>query len=223
MAESARRGLLESPIGLICILLFGLFFLVYVVLEYRARVHRKALTRAAEAIHGQADARDLAPVREHLAPLISTSRLEHLHDRIEEVDGRARSIGSLRSVLPDEAVSEQIKPWFTIPYTFTRALPTAFTTVGMLGTFLGIADGLGHISGAQGVDVANEVGSVVSGLSAAFWTSILGLSLALATNLINHVLHGHLLAAFDSLREALDHFAPPISNEELLNRPRRRC
>lgn len=208
-------------IGYLCGGFFAVLFVAYLVLEIVADRHRSRLEQSANTIHTAAtesppplkEAAYLDNLKLALEP-VGTARADQIVDKLV-ISDRVRSLGPLRSDLPDEAVGEQVSFW-KVRYSLTHLMPTLFTSVGMLGTFAGVAAGLGHLSGTG--DVAVEVGGVIQGLSAAFSTSIVGLLLALIVHLLNHYLHGRLLRAFEQLRVALDHLAAPITAEELLHR-----
>ena len=111
------------------------------------------------------------------------SELESLKAQVPEPLARAlskfnetviqgRSTTHIKEFLTDKRAVDDIGLIRLFHFDSVRMLPSMMTTVGMLGTFFGVAAGLGHISG---VDIGGEVGGVISGLSTAFLTSIIGL------------------------------------------------
>jgi hypothetical protein len=103
-----------------------------------------------------------------------------------------------------------------VSISFSRVLPTIATSIGMLGTFGGVAIGLGHISGTAGGDIATEVTGVVRGLSGAFVTSIVGLAVAVVLTLASSVLRSQLTVALSQLTDALNAVFPVKSHMDLM-------
>ena len=63
--------------------------------------------------------------------------------------------------------------------TLPNALPGVFTAIGLLGTFVGIATGLGGIDlEASSEERLEAIGNLLSGMSTAFLTSIVGITLS---------------------------------------------
>ena len=86
------------------------------------------------------------------------------------------------------------RSWF--PYSFLEIVPTLLTTLGMLGTFLGVAVGLGQIDLDNTSNLILSTRGVVHGLSAAFWTSIIGLFLAVVVHVVTNVTDARLIRSF---------------------------
>ncbi len=72
---------------------------------------------------------------------------------------------------------------------FYRALPNLLTGLGILGTFLGLAGGVGEASSGLGSsqldEVTGSISSLLDGASLAFWTSIVGISCSIAFVLLD--------------------------------------
>ena len=66
-----------------------------------------------------------------------------------------------------------------IPFGFYQAVPNLLTGVGILGTFLGLAAGVGSassgLSSSNPVEITVSLQQLLSGASLAFWTSIVGI------------------------------------------------
>lgn len=68
---------------------------------------------------------------------------------------------------------------------FILMAPNTFVGLGLLGTFLGLAIGVGEIEITKGANVLlDSIASVLHGMSAAFYTSIFGMILSLGYQLI---------------------------------------
>jgi biopolymer transport protein ExbB/TolQ len=93
-----------------------------------------------------------------------------------------------------------------------QPIPTTLTALGMLGTFVGIAYGLGNLKGGPSMDIAD----VISGLSSAFWTSILGLVLAIGVNWYTTMYESRLRSAVRDLVGVLDATFPVLNQLNLL-------
>ena len=98
--------------------------------------------------------------------------------------------------------------------------PSTLTTLGMLGTFVGISLGLidlGTFDAASSEDLVGLLGSVVYDFGFAFVTSIAGLIGALALRHRYHVVEGALLQHAMEFRLALDRAVPRATAEAALN------
>jgi hypothetical protein len=88
----------------------------------------------------------------------------------------------------------------TNPY-FFQIIPTIFTTIGVLGTFLGIAKGLYEFNEEN---IKNSIPLLLEGMKLAFMTSIVGIFLS--------VIFSNLIAVF---RKKIDEEVPPKPTSEL--------
>lgn len=138
-----------------------------------------------------------------------------------EDDGLAANTLSFRHFLDDEEFLQAVR-WSRMGWTFhfplVRTLPGIATGLGLLGTFLGIAGGLGDLALNQhdAEAVMTSLPEVIGALSSAFVTSILGVLLALYITMWGHRKESHLLDSLYAFREALDRRVPRITSEKLL-------
>lgn len=105
--------------------------------------------------------------------------------------------------------------WLGISYSFIHELPGFMTSLGMLGTFVGIALGLGELGGDKS-QIVDHLGGVITGLASAFWTSIFGLMGAAMTIYLNHKTDAHCVSAMGEFRLALDRLIPRATSEYYL-------
>lgn len=64
-------------------------------------------------------------------------------------------------------------------------IPGLLTSLGILGTFLGLIFSMGSFGVENADDLQNILGSIVSGMNVAFYTSVYGVALSIMFNLIN--------------------------------------
>lgn len=67
---------------------------------------------------------------------------------------------------------------------FSDILPGIFTSLGILGTFLGLMDGIGGINTSSAAEMQSSISTLLGGMKFAFRTSIVGVIFAIAYNLI---------------------------------------
>lgn len=91
---------------------------------------------------------------------------------------------------------------------FYQALPNLLTGIGILGTFLDLAAGVGSASaGLSSGDPSEITGSLhhlLSGAALAFWTSIVGISCSLPFLVAERLATGHLHLALDTWVGAIE-------------------
>lgn len=88
-------------------------------------------------------------------------------------------------------------------------IPGLLTSLGILGTFIGLMDGL---SGLNFSDASQTIGSIpvlLSGMRYAFATSVAGISCSLVFNMVNRMMIGHAFKALDNFDEAFYELAMP--------------
>lgn len=77
------------------------------------------------------------------------------------------------------------------------ALPGVFAGIGILGTFLGIVLGLSGIDTGNANELMGSVQALLSGMSTAFVSSIVGISFSVAWLIAHRTLMGHVDAALE--------------------------
>lgn len=146
-----------------------------------ARRYLRALYRAAKALNGAADritGEDDTP--QNVFPK-GPRRLQDLWKRFVsereattlEHKGRALSTVDPSEIFHDEAIFD------TYNRSFASTLAGFFTGLGILGTFAGLVIGLHRID-TTSAGMLDSVGNLLGGMSAAFYTSLVGIFFSLA-------------------------------------------
>jgi len=134
--------------------------------------------------------------------------VEHLIER----DGEISNVHQVEEFLSDERATHGIS-FFPVSYRFVSITPGLFTSIGLLGTFTGVALGLAELDPKH---ILESVTGVIAGLSTAFWTSIVGVVLSsIASILVGHwdqKLHERLTL----LHDAVNRLVPRTTVEALV-------
>lgn len=99
------------------------------------------------------------------------------------------------------------------------AVPAFLTAIGVLGTFVGLQLGLSNLELHQGAGVEelrNGIGSLISGASIAFLTSIWGVALSLLFNIVEKSLERSIRSKIRNLQDRIDGLFPRINAEQSL-------
>lgn len=96
-------------------------------------------------------------------------------------------------------------------------LPGLFLTLGILGTFVGLVDGINGLNSQSSEELRDGVIGLMGGMKTAFYTSIVGILMSLAWQLIDRLWYYRKLTDnFTTLRSKLDHAFPTQSQETIL-------
>jgi len=100
---------------------------------------------------------------------------------------------------------------------FFHIIPSIFVSLGILGTFIGIADGMSDINSQAPIDeLQRDIDALLSAMTFAFSSSIVGIFLSLIFQVFNHTIFiKYLSDSFHSLILHLDQ-AFPIKDEASL-------
>ncbi len=96
-------------------------------------------------------------------------------------------------------------------------IPDILTSLGILGTFIGLVMGLKNFEPSSYETMTASVSSLVDGIKVAFLTSIYGLSLSLVFGYGTKVAYGELLAALQRFLDKFHHFVIPSAEAETRN------
>ncbi len=88
-------------------------------------------------------------------------------------------------------------------------IPSLLTSLGILGTFLGLMAGLTGLDLADAAKTISSIPTLLTGMKFAFATSVAGISCSLAFNMVNRIAVGHAFKALDSFDEAFYELAMP--------------
>ena len=88
-------------------------------------------------------------------------------------------------------------------------IPSLLTSLGILGTFIGLMQGLTSMNFSTGEETLQSIPTLLNGMRFAFATSVAGITCSLAFNMCNRVAYGHALKALDSFEDAFYELAMP--------------
>lgn len=92
---------------------------------------------------------------------------------------------------------------------FGELIPTLLTSLGILGTFIGLSQGLGNLNISTAEQTILSIPNLLDGMKFAFNTSIVGIACSLAFSIVNRITIGHAFKAIDAFDEAFYELAMP--------------
>lgn len=104
-----------------------------------------------------------------------------------------------------------------IPLQTFKAMPGIFTGLGLLGTFVGITQGISGIEFGNIDAMKNGIEVLLSGTKNAFMTSVFGLLFALVYNIADNRIYRPYTKKLDALIDQLNTLFPSKSLEEFLS------
>lgn len=81
-------------------------------------------------------------------------------------------------------------------------IPSFLTSLGILGTFIGLIRGLGGLDVSDAAKTMESIPAMIGGITFAFSTSIAGIACSLVFNVFNRMAIGSAVSAIDEFREA---------------------
>jgi ABC-type transporter Mla subunit MlaD len=81
-------------------------------------------------------------------------------------------------------------------------VPSLLTSLGILGTFIGLMRGLGGLDVSDAAKTMESIPQMIGGMTFAFMTSIAGISCSLVFNMLNRMAYGSAVAAIDDFTGA---------------------
>lgn len=99
--------------------------------------------------------------------------------------------------------------------TLAELLPSLLTSLGILGTFIGLMRGLTSIDMSNADSLMNGIPTLLEGMRFAFGTSVAGTSCSLAFNMLNRIAQGSSYRAIDDFVESFTQLAMqrPLDND----------
>lgn len=93
-------------------------------------------------------------------------------------------------------------------------IPGILTSLGILGTFIGLVRGLGALDLSDATKTMSSISDMIGGMTFAFGTSIAGIACSLAFNVLNRAAIGSTQRAIDDFHEAFTEFVmqQPLSD-----------
>lgn len=88
-------------------------------------------------------------------------------------------------------------------------IPSLLTSLGILGTFLGLMEGLTSVDFASADGTLNSIPTLLGGMRFAFATSVAGIACSLLFNMGNRIASGHAVRALNNFEEAFYELAMP--------------
>ncbi len=94
-------------------------------------------------------------------------------------------------------------------------IPGLLTSLGILGTFMGMVDGLGGLDFSNSDKIIEGIPVLLNGMQFAFGTSIAGVTMSIGFNVVNRVLQGSSYRAIDDFVECFTSLAMqrPLDND----------
>ena len=83
-----------------------------------------------------------------------------------------------------------------------EVVPSLLTSLGILGTFIGLMRGLGGLDMTDAAKTMDGIPKLISGMTFAFMTSIAGISCSLVFNMFNRMAYGSATSAIDDFSDA---------------------
>ena len=99
--------------------------------------------------------------------------------------------------------------------TFADAIPGILTSLGFLGTLIGISMGLSGFDMSDSAAVQQSIVTLIPGMRYAFMTSIVGVVLSITFNLATRMVTGMTVHALDSFYAAMSRYAGVLSVDPL--------
>jgi len=95
-----------------------------------------------------------------------------------------------------------------------EVIPGILTSLGILGTFIGLVRGLGALDLSDATNTMSSISEMIGGMTFAFGTSIAGIACSLTFNILNRAAVGSTQKAIDEFQEAFTEFVmqQPLSD-----------
>ncbi|MBQ9210800.1 MAG: hypothetical protein IJ153_03790 [Clostridia bacterium] len=99
--------------------------------------------------------------------------------------------------------------------TLAELIPNLLTSLGILGTFMGLSRGLSSLNFADASQLISGIPNLLSGMRFAFGTSVAGISCSLAFNMLNRISQGSSYSAIDDFVSSFTQLAMsrPLDND----------
>ena len=99
--------------------------------------------------------------------------------------------------------------------TLAELIPSLLTSLGILGTFMGMMRGLGGLDFSNSENIIAGIPVLLNGMQFAFGTSVAGIGCSLAFNMLNRIAQGSSYRAIDEFVESFTQLAMqrPLDND----------
>ena len=88
-------------------------------------------------------------------------------------------------------------------------LPTLLTSLGILGTFLGMMEGLTNLNFTDSSTTISSIPTLLGGMRFAFATSVVGITCSIVFNVVYHMVKGRAFKSLDAFDETFYELAMP--------------
>ena len=88
-------------------------------------------------------------------------------------------------------------------------LPTLLTSLGILGTFLGMMESLTNLNFSDSATTISSIPTLLGGMRFAFATSIVGITCSIVFNVVHHIVKGRAFKSLDAFDETFYELAMP--------------
>ena len=116
----------------------------------------------------------------------------------EQLDARGMSC-NIEDYVNDDTVIYSVGH---IP--FAEVVPGLLTSLGILGTFIGLMNGLGGLDVSDASRTMESIPAMIGGMTFAFTTSIVGVACSIVFNIINRIASGSAVNAIDDFQDAFN-------------------
>ncbi len=90
-----------------------------------------------------------------------------------------------------------------------EVLPSLLTSLGILGTFIGMMEGLTNMNFADSSTTISSIPTLLDGMRFAFATSVVGITCSIVFNVVYHVVKGRAFKSLDAFDETFYELAMP--------------
>ena len=174
-------------INLVFLLVIGLIFGVSIVSFLKVNNLAATLEMATEAIYKGYEEKRKSLWPEYAAKKEVFGELE-LDDAFYKYQKKMRSFQTKHGVTQvvdlEDYINEELVDRVGMSY-FNGTVAGAMTGLGILGTFLGLAIGLGSFDGSDIYTISDNVGPLLGGMKVAFHTSVYGIFFSLVFTLVH--------------------------------------
>lgn len=182
--------------------------------------YMEAFRTAKNSIHRALDVKSDAPwtaVRE-MDVFFGHRELDRLFKEYGENVEQQRKFGVVLSDI-SEVVNEDmmyIRSWQGV----MQQIPGTLTGLGILGTFIGLILGLRNIQFVDMTTAITSIQTLLTGISAAFYTSIVGVILSILVNIVNRTVWNIALREMHMFTEEFYRYIIPSEDEQARMRQR---
>ena len=146
-----------------------------------------------------------------IKPFFGQKNLDELFDEYVEKAYEQREQGvvitDIENVINDDSIS--VRSWRGVVMQISGSL----TALGLLGTFLGLATGIGGVSYGSLQDTVSGIETMLSGITTAFYTSIVGVILSIVFNAVYRIVWNMTLRELQLFIERFHMIVQPQADE----------